>query len=171
MVTGSHIPDDRNGLKFYRRQGEIDKADEARILAWHAKLSLAVAPDEPITPRRHDALAAYQARYREFFGVNALRGLTVGVYQHSSVGRDVICDLVAALGATPVPLGRADRFIPVDTEALRPEDVALAADWGRQPEARRDRLDRWRCRSPAGRQRVGPLPARRSCRRADGGLS
>ncbi|MDP3407474.1 phosphomannomutase [Bosea sp. (in: a-proteobacteria)] len=129
MVTGSHIPDDRNGLKFYRRQGEIDKADEARILAWHAKLNLAVVPDEPVTPRRHDALAAYQARYREFFGADALRGLTVGVYQHSSVGRDVICDLVSALGATPVPLGRADRFIPVDTEALRPEDVALAIEW------------------------------------------
>lgn len=129
MVTGSHIPDDRNGLKFYRSQGEIDKADEARILAWHAKLNLSVVPDEPVTPRRHDALAAYQARYREFFGAEALRGLTVGVYQHSSVGRDVICDLVAALGATPVPLGRAERFIPVDTEALRPEDVALAVEW------------------------------------------
>jgi phosphomannomutase len=129
MVTGSHIPDDRNGLKFYRSQGEIDKADEARILAWHAKLNLSVAPDKPVTPRRHDALAAYQARYRGFFGADAIRGLTVGVYQHSSVGRDVICDLVAALGATPVPLGRADRFIPVDTEALRPEDVALAAEW------------------------------------------
>ncbi len=35
MVTGSHIPDDRNGLKFYRAQGEIDKTDEARILAQH----------------------------------------------------------------------------------------------------------------------------------------
>jgi phosphomannomutase len=129
MVTGSHIPDDRNGLKFYRSQGEIDKADEARILAWHAKLNLSVAPDEPVTARRHDALAAYQARYRGFFGADAIRGLTVGVYQHSSVGRDVICDLIAALGATPIPLGRADRFIPVDTEALRPEDVALAIEW------------------------------------------
>ncbi len=129
MVTGSHIPDDRNGLKFYRSQGEIDKADEARILAWHANLSLVVAPEEPITPRSHDALAAYQVRYREFFGADALRGLTIGVYQHSSVGRDLICDLVSALGARPVPLGRADRFIPVDTEALRPEDVVLAVEW------------------------------------------
>lgn len=33
MVTGSHIPDDRNGLKFYRSPGEIDKADEGRVLA------------------------------------------------------------------------------------------------------------------------------------------
>lgn len=33
MVTGSHIPADRNGLKFYRPDGEIDKADEAGILS------------------------------------------------------------------------------------------------------------------------------------------
>ena len=33
MVTGSHIPADRNGLKFYRAEGEIDKADEAGIVA------------------------------------------------------------------------------------------------------------------------------------------
>ena len=33
MVTGSHIPFDRNGLKFYRPDGEITKADEAGILA------------------------------------------------------------------------------------------------------------------------------------------
>lgn len=31
MVAGSHIPEDRNGLKFYRHDGEIDKADEAGI--------------------------------------------------------------------------------------------------------------------------------------------
>ena len=32
MVTGSHIPFDRNGLKFYRPDGEITKADEQAIL-------------------------------------------------------------------------------------------------------------------------------------------
>lgn len=129
MVTGSHIPDDRNGLKFYRATGEIDKNDEARILACHAGLALSALPALRITPDRHDALAAYQARYATFFGPGALAGLTVGVYQHSSVGRDAICDVVTALGATAIPLGRSDRFIPVDTEALRPEDEELARSW------------------------------------------
>ena len=32
MVTGSHIPFDRNGLKFYRPDGEISKDDEQRIV-------------------------------------------------------------------------------------------------------------------------------------------
>jgi phosphomannomutase len=31
MITGSHIPDDRNGVKFYRPDGEIDKNDELAI--------------------------------------------------------------------------------------------------------------------------------------------
>lgn len=128
MVTGSHIPDDRNGLKFYRAQGEIDKADEARILAQHAALALAAAPDVSVVAQPRDVIASYRARYVDFFG-RALEGLTIGVYQHSSVGRDVICDVLTALGATPVALGRSDVFIPVDTEALRPEDEDLARRW------------------------------------------
>ena len=31
MVTGSHIPDDRNGIKFNKIEGEILKNDEAEI--------------------------------------------------------------------------------------------------------------------------------------------
>lgn len=128
MVTGSHVPDDRNGLKFYRAQGEIDKADEARILAQHGALALTAAPAPSTVPRSRDVLAGYRARYADFFG-RAIEGLTVGVYQHSSVGRDVISDVLAALGATPIALGRSDIFIPVDTEALRPEDEDLARGW------------------------------------------
>lgn len=128
MVTGSHIPDDRNGLKFYRAQGEIDKADEMRILAQHAALGLAEAPDVSVTAQPHDVVASYRARYADFFG-RALEGLMVGVYQHSSVGRDIICDVLTALGATPIALGRSEVFIPVDTEALRPEDEDLARRW------------------------------------------
>lgn len=128
MVTGSHIPDDRNGLKFYRAQGEIDKTDEGRILAQHDTLVLSAAPAASVEPERRDVLADYRARYVDFFG-RALEGLTVGVYQHSSVGRDVICDVLSALGASPIVLGRSESFIPVDTEALRPEDEELARRW------------------------------------------
>lgn len=74
MVTGSHIPDGRSGLKFYPGQGEIDKSDEARILAWHSKLGLTAVPAEAVAVRPLDALTAYKARYLDFFGPNALRG-------------------------------------------------------------------------------------------------
>jgi phosphomannomutase len=133
MVTGSHIPEDRNGLKFYRAHGEIDKKDEASILAWHITLGIAAVPETARAVRVGtpdvDLIAAYKARYQEFFGAGVLSGLTVGVYQHSSVARDVIVEMLEALGARAVPLGRATSFIPVDTEALREEDGALARQW------------------------------------------
>src|SRR5829696_7979307 len=117
MVTGSHIPEDRNGLKFYRAQGEIDKQDENGILASHAKLEIRAVPDIARTLQAAapevDPLAAYAARYVDFFGAGSLSGLTVGVYQHSSVARDVIVDVIESLGARAVPLGRATSFIPV----------------------------------------------------------
>jgi len=129
MVTGSHIPEDRNGLKFYRPDGEINKDDEGRISAWQARLPITDAPAATARAAGHDALTPYLDRYAAFFGSDALKGMSVGVYQHSSVGRDVMCDVLRAAGAMPVPLGRASSFIPVDTEALRPEDDALARQW------------------------------------------
>jgi len=77
-------------------------------------------------------VTSYRQRYREFFGERALADLTVGVYQHSSVARDLICEILEELGATPAPLGRAERFIPVDTEALRPEDESAARAWAKE---------------------------------------
>lgn len=131
MVTGSHIPDDRNGLKFYRATGEIDKADEQRILAQHAKLALSSMPEVTVAPASRDVLAPYRARYADFFG-RALQGRTIGIYEHSAVGRDLVGEVLQALGAQTVSLGRSDRFIPVDTEALRPEDEELAKGWARE---------------------------------------
>lgn len=138
MVTGSHIPEDRNGLKFYRAEGEIDKNDEAAIVAWHEELNVSSVPETArniqAAKPEIDLIAAYQQRYLDFFGLGALNGLTVGVYQHSSVARDVIVEMLDMLGARAVPLGRATSFIPVDTEALREEDEHLARQWaGEQP--------------------------------------
>jgi len=41
----------------------------------------------------------------------------------------VLVEILAGLGAEVTPLGRSDKFIPVDTEAIRPEDVQLARGW------------------------------------------
>jgi phosphomannomutase len=71
----------------------------------------------------------YAMRYLNFFSHDALKGLHVGVYQHSAVGRDVLVKILSHLGAEVTPLGRSDKFIPVDTEAIRPEDVVLAREW------------------------------------------
>ena len=132
MVTGSHIPADRNGLKFYTPTGEITKAEEAGILA--ALDQPAVSSGQGAIRRGKvtqgtGALAAFSRRYLTAFGPQALAGLRIGVYQHSSVARDLLLDLLTALGAQAVPLGRSDMFIPLDTEALDPATRAQIAQW------------------------------------------
>ena len=131
MVTGSHIPEDRNGLKFYRADGEIDKRDERDIVEIHASMEDNVPSISPVESVRLGAgpSLGYANRFLTFFEKGSLSGLRVGVYQHSSVARDVIVEILRGLGAETIPLGRAEHFIPVDTEALRLEDVALLKNW------------------------------------------
>ncbi|AWB19918.1 phosphomannomutase [Methylobacterium currus] len=129
MVTGSHIPEDRNGLKFYRPDGEITKADEAAILAALGTVA-AGAPLPPAVPAEPepDAIARYRRRYLDAFKADTLSGQTIAVYQQSSVARDLLVDLLEALGADVSPIGRSQTFVPIDTEAHRPEDVAFIRD-------------------------------------------
>ena len=140
MVTGSHIPDDRNGIKFNKIEGEILKNDEAEI-----RKQVVVVDDSlfdrlgnlvnPLTGQRHVTEAAqemYIERYLNFFPSGCLDGLKIGVYQHSAVGRDLLVKIVSKLGADTVTLNRSDAFVPVDTEAVRPEDIQLAKTWARE---------------------------------------
>jgi len=46
MVTGSHIPDDRNGIKFYKPVGEVLKADETRIREQSVAIPMALFDDD-----------------------------------------------------------------------------------------------------------------------------
>lgn len=123
MVTGSHIPADRNGLKFYVPSGEISKEDEAAISAAYAARQAPIAGKAALD--QIDATAPYIARYVTAFGAESLNGLTIGVYEHSSVARDIMADVLTLLGANVVRFGRSDVFIPVDTEAVDPETRAM----------------------------------------------
>lgn len=128
MVTGSHIPFDYNGLKFYRASGEITKSDEEGITS---ALDMTAGPLPAAVARREEEAGARQRyidRITAFFAADALAGQRIGVYQHSAAGRDVLTALLEALGATVIPFGRTDGFIPIDTEAVRPEDEALARE-------------------------------------------
>ena len=129
MVTGSHIPEDRNGLKFYRPDGEITKADEAAILAALEGVSEADAapPSVPAT-QEPGAIERYRQRYGAAFDPGILTGLRVAVYQQSSVARDLLTGLLGQFGAAVTPIGRSQTFVPIDTEAHRPEDIAFIRD-------------------------------------------
>ena len=127
MVTGSHIPADRNGLKFYLPDGEISKADEAAILGALGR-NPAGQPG-PGTVTCDTAGADWVRRYVSAFGGQALAGLRIGVWSHSAVSRDLLLDALRGLGAEALELGRSESFIPVDTEAVAPGARAQLAAW------------------------------------------
>jgi phosphomannomutase len=139
MVSGSHIPFDRNGIKINKSIGEILKADEPGILseverireeeynrkaatsAFNADGLLKQPPNLPPLDRR--AEEAYVRRYTESFSNNGLSGLRVLFYQHSAVGRDILPRILSELGAEVITAGRSDRFIPIDTENITGEQL------------------------------------------------
>ncbi len=137
MVTGSHIPDDRNGIKFNKRTGEILKQDEAGIREQTVSVDNALFNRDKMFAQIADghptentlAREQYIDRYLEFLPKDCLKNKKIGIYQHSAVGRDILVEITNGLGADVVELGRSDTFIPVDTEAIRPEDIKLAAKW------------------------------------------
>lgn len=118
MVTGSHIPDDRNGIKFNKASGEVLKDDEAGMKAqivqapaiFSANGMLATPFD--LGPVDNAARTAYLERYVEGFPHGFLQGKSIGLYQHSAVGRDLLRELLERLGATVTPLGRSDISSP-----------------------------------------------------------
>jgi len=130
VVTGSHIPFDRNGLKFYRANGEISKDDEGLMRAAQVDVPSIIGPFDLSLVDTH-AKKAYVDRYVGFIGKVALKNTRVAVYEHSSVARDALRDILEALGATVLSLGRTDTFVPIDTEAVRTEDVAQARAWAK----------------------------------------
>lgn len=134
MVTGSHIPDDRNGIKYNKASGEILKDDEAGIkqqtVSWDECLFTAdgafVDGSETELPRVDtSAERMFIARYLDFFP-RFLDGKKIALYAHSAVGRSMLYEVLMGLGADVTVIGESAAFLPVDTEAIRPEDIELA---------------------------------------------
>lgn len=130
MVTGSHIPFDRNGLKFYRPDGEITKQDELSILAYEAEFT-ALPPFSELSELAVDNTATneYCDRYLSLFDKPILVGKHIGIYEHSSAGRDIYQGLFEKLGAEVTSLERSDVFVPIDTEAVSEADQLKAKNW------------------------------------------
>ena len=128
MITGSHIPSDRNGLKFYTPAGEISKADELGI---SAALSDDDIPDatQPVADEHGAAMARYLKRFEHLVAPGALGGQRIGVFEHSTVARDILAEIVGKAGAEVVRLGRVDDFVAVDTEAFGDALFAPLKDW------------------------------------------
>jgi phosphomannomutase len=155
MVTGSHIPFDRNGIKINKSVGEVLKSDEPGITreveqvrfeeynrtattsAFNAYGMFKRPPELP--PLDRTAEEAYVCRYLTSFTPGGLSGLRVLVYQHSAVGRDILARLLGELGAEVVTAGRSETFVSIDTENItdeqldRLEELAVGAETGGPP--------------------------------------
>jgi phosphomannomutase len=135
MVTGSHIPFERNGYKTNTSRGELLKEHEKPIGEVVAQVRGRLYA-QPFTESAFDengrfktghselpaetglAREEYIARYTLFFNGLSLKGKRLLVYQHSAVGRDLIVELLRAFGADVIPAGRSDTFVPIDTENI-----------------------------------------------------
>jgi phosphomannomutase len=126
VVTGSHIPFDRNGIKFYRPDGEISKADELAIGEAVVQIDQVTGELPEINPA---AITLFVQRYLNFFPTQYFAGLHLGVYEHSSVARDVIRTILEGLGAKVTSLGRTEEFVPIDTEAVAEVDIQRGKTW------------------------------------------
>ncbi|PJE53283.1 phosphomannomutase [Marinomonas sp. BSi20584] len=135
MITGSHIPFDRNGIKFYRPDGEISKVDETSIMNGLVEVPEFVSElvaKFALPAIDHSAIELFKQRYTSLFPSNILQGKRVGVYEHSSVARDVIKELLAHFGAEVISLERTETFVPIDTEAVSEEDVQKGLNWSKE---------------------------------------
>jgi len=150
MVTGSHIPEDRNGIKFTKRSGEVLKADEADILRNVALIReeiysqseeksyfdedgrFKVSPEFLPPTHEDEAGNLYIQRYLDVFPDDGLKGIKLVFYQHSAVGRDLIQSIFEGLGAEVIPVERSEKFIPVDTEKISPETRLFLAETSRE---------------------------------------
>ncbi|RAL11506.1 putative phosphoglucomutase [Aspergillus homomorphus CBS 101889] len=135
MVTGSHIPFDRNGYKLNTSKGELLKRNEAPInqaveRVREQLLSQPFAesifneqgvfrnPPQSLLPVLPEGRSSYIQRYLDFFQGETLQGMKLLAYQHSAVGRDLLVEVFEQLGAEVTPAGRSDTFVPIDTEAI-----------------------------------------------------
>jgi phosphomannomutase len=145
MVTGSHIPFDRNGYKLNTSRGELLKEHEDPIGRTVRRIRDEIygrpfgeSPfDESgmfkdghcdLPPGHDEARASYVRRYLTFFHGCSLAGKRIVVYQHSAVGRDLLVEILRGFGAEAIPAGRSDTFVPIDTENIGDAQLAMIQD-------------------------------------------
>ena len=111
--------------------GEITKVDEVSI-----STAVVPVPETGLTSSlpgvNSNAYQLYIDRYMQFFPSECLAGMRLGFYEHSSVARDLLREILERLGAEVISLGGGNEFVPIDTEAVSETDVQQARCWAKQ---------------------------------------
>jgi phosphomannomutase len=141
MITGSHIPFDRNGYKTNSSKGELRKEQEAPINEQVRKerqrlysqdqdeslfdeRGMFKAGHQELPAENPEARAAWIGRFTSFFKGKSLRGKRILVDQQSAVGRDLLVEVLERLNAQVIAAGRSDTFVPIDTENIGAAQLA-----------------------------------------------
>ena len=137
MVTGSHLPYDRNGIKFFLPWGEVLKTDEAQIAALYGALkakghSMTVQPP-PLGAPKEEVEREFVSRYTDYFPPDALAGKKIVLFEQSTTIRDMLPYILTRLGAEVVTVGRSETFLAIDTE--RVANPGQIASWVSEHEA------------------------------------
>jgi len=158
MITGSHIPFDRNGYKTNTARRELRKEDEEPINCVVQSVRERVY-SQPFVESPFDerglfksghrelsdecdkARTAYIERYTSFFHGLSLEGRRLLVYQHSAVGRDVLVEILERLGAEVIAGGRSNTFIPIDTENIDEAQLATIQELAGEAIAKHGSID------------------------------
>ena len=158
MVTGSHIPFDRNGYKTNTSAGELLKDHEAPIAASVLRTRAHVGGQDfaeslfdetgrlkdghrDLPSKEDGAEQDYIARYTNFFLGFSLKGKRILVYEHSAVGRDILLRVLRALDAEVIAAGRSDQFVPIDTENIDAHQLQIIQALADQASAAHGPLD------------------------------
>ena len=135
MVTGSHIPFERNGYKVNTSIGELLKhheepvnlqVEQVRCQIYGQQVAHSPFNEQgmfkdghrDLLPETDSARRAYIQRYTQFFSGHRLKGQRILVYQHSAAGRDLLVEILEKFEAEVIPVGRSDVFVPMDTENI-----------------------------------------------------
>ena len=158
MVTGSHIPFDRNGYKTNSSKGELLKQQEApiseqvrkvraRLYDQHRDQSLFderglfKTGHQDLPAEHREARDAWIGRFTSFFKGASLGGKRLLVYQHSAVGRDLLVEVLERLDAQVIAAGRSDTFVPIDTENIGERQLAVIQALADEAAAKHGPLD------------------------------
>ena len=150
MVTGSHIPDELNGIKFIKSTSEVLKSDEKDILD-----NVAVAREEEYLKNetvsvfdmegsfkqeakfitfseQENAINEFEERYTGIFPHDSLAGKKIALYEHSAVGREMLGNILTSLGAEVIRTGKSEKFIPIDTEKIPGFVTESLKNWSKE---------------------------------------
>ena len=130
MISGSHIPADRNGLKFYGPWGEFSKFDEQELISHLKNRTESHLSESQLLPAKildisHDISSQFKNRYIHFLDSLATNkeprffsNFKISIYEHSSCCSKLLGEILTTFGASVHYFGKTNFFYPLDTENI-----------------------------------------------------